>query len=179
MESFISLFFFKVNFFLKAYSKQKIWMWSSYSKWENNTWMKQKEWIIFDLQLISRPLYFKAGNSSNKIKELGPQKVTEGEKVKRDHYGFAHIPCNHCWIRSYFLHSAVYFFFQMSIIFQKCFAQIHSENIAYKYFENEESSLRPLRPFKCEYFKGPYMYYYVTTVTVLKELSIHYLHLLI
>ena len=61
--------------------------------------MKQKERIMFDLQLISgclSTLYFKAGNSSNKIKELGPQKITEGEKVKRDHYGFAHIPCNHC-----------------------------------------------------------------------------------
>ena len=43
---------FQSKFFLKAYSKWKIWIWSSYSK-EKIIWMKQKEWIRFDLQLIS------------------------------------------------------------------------------------------------------------------------------
>ena len=72
-----------------------------------------------------------------------------------------------------------YIFFEMSIIFQKCFAQTHSENIVSKYFENKESSLRLLRPFECEYCNGPCMYYYVITVIISKDLSMHYLHLLI
>ena len=55
------------------------------------------------------------------------------------------------------LYTLPFTFFQMSINFQKCFDQTHSDNIAYEYFENKESNLRPLRPFKCEYCNGPYM----------------------
>ena len=47
---------FQSKFFWKAYSKWKIWMWSFNSKWKNDIWMKQKEGIRFDLQLISRSL---------------------------------------------------------------------------------------------------------------------------
>ena len=45
---------FQSKFFLKAYSKWKIWMWSSYSKWENNldeTKRMNKIWSTINLRV--------------------------------------------------------------------------------------------------------------------------------